>query len=286
MGCSPPAAPPPPPNPLAIDQRFKELCHSEYQLPAIKTLRAGRTLWVYLPMEKPIFELKISEENEASPVPPPSKPPASPPPWSILYLKTEFREKTFFIEYDLIPSTKSAAGDGVSPEHTKEFADAESHLVEAVSRVYFDAKPGEEVDFVVFVIADIKTGIAVKETLYLEDLKRLSTESIPQEEFFQRFLQETWGKKSLVGDATGASLVAQGVSWGDFLSRQIENRIYFKYEKSDFPPGEDVEHEIMGQVAITVGVYNFTDFDSVKLHNLREKKTYDFRKDQLGTFKQ
>ena len=283
LGCSKP------PEPAfrdasEADAALRKLCKTEYQFDVV-TNAVGKTLWLYLPLEKPIFEFALKDK------PPEEKENkeqrGAPPAWMVLSFDSQFREKTFFIEYDIVEATKPSRPyhESVSPTFTETFTEAENHLLTAVTRTHFELKdPKAAPDFVVLVIADVLKGVAVKETFALEDLKKVSVDALPQEEFMKRFLQESFGLKGLVGDKRGLSLDYKEVAWSAFLSEQITNRVYFKFQQSDFPPGPDAGDEVLKIVAQTVGDYQFNDFGQVKLTDLRAKKEYLFQKEQLKTF--
>ena len=282
MGCSKP------PEPRfkdasEADASLRKLCKDEYRYDIV-TNAVGKTLWIYLPLEKPIFEFAL-KEKPGEPKGPANQPAA--PAWVILSFDSQFHDKAFFIEYDIVEGTKPSRPrhESVTPNFTETFSEAENHLITAVSRTHFEIKDAKTApDFVVMVIADVTRGLAIKETFALEDLKKVAVEALPQEEFVKRFIQESFGLKGLVGDKNGASLEYKEVNWPDFLSDQIINRVYFKFQQSDFPPGPDAGDEVLALVAQTVGDYQFNDFEQVKLTDLRAKKDYLFQKEQLKTF--
>ena len=107
---------------------------------------------------------------------------------------------------------------------------------------------------------------------------------IPQEEFVLRNAVELRGDRNAIGDTQGRHLDYQEITWPKFLTQEILHRIRFKYQMSDFKPSEDDETEIITIAAQTLKAYPFSDFTSVKLHNLRTGKEFLFEKKLLETF--
>ena len=85
---------------------------------------------------------------------------------------------------------------------------------------------------------------------------------------------------------TGASLAVTDVSWTDFLTKQMESRIKFKFTQSDFPPKTDPDKAIVEIVANTLRFYPFKDYQGLYLYDLRGKHDMLFNKKQLKTFEE
>jgi hypothetical protein len=70
----------------------------------------------------------------------------------------------------------------------------------------------------------------------------------------------------------------------DFLTKQMVNRIRFKFTQSDFPPQENIEEALIGIIADTNRYYHFKDFTQVRTNDIRTKKKMIFTPKQLDFF--
>ena len=136
------------------------------------------------------------------------------------------------------------------------------------------------------IIADIGTGVAVKSTFYLDDLKQYMTEALPPDEYYLREQNEIFGKKDMIGDTLGSSLEYADIAWTDFLVSQIKNRIKFKFTQSDLTPQSDPDKIIASCAANALRFYPFTGYKGVYLYNIRQKRDMLFNKTQLKTFEE
>ena len=82
-------------------------------------------------------------------------------------------------------------------------------------------------------ITDIKKGIEARYTFYLEDYRMASVEGIPYDEFSKRVLQDSKGSTNYIGDEIGQHLEYNDIFMPDFLTKQMINRIRFKFTQSD-----------------------------------------------------
>ena len=140
-------------------------------------------------------------------------------------------------------------------------------------------------DFFVVIIADTVTGLERKITFYFPDLKRSMTDQFFYEEYSKRILADNpTGNKKIIGDREGNHLKIEEVTWPDFLTRQIINRIRFRYLLSDTPPSENPEDEMLPIIDTTVEAYHFEDFQSAELYDMHADKKYLFDKSQIKTF--
>ena len=282
-------------------RKFVETCKKEYHLDVVlKPLE--HTLWVYLPTEHPIIDYKAAKENAGLP--------KTTPAFSVNSLDGHFDSKAFHFDYDISRGAPSADRNGVSTFYSDEYQQQQNNLMLALFRTYSDLEtvPGDvefadgakdsthktlvknyvktdnPPDFVEIVVADIKKGIETTYIFHFQDLRLTMTGAMPQEEFAKRSISELRGKESIVGDREGKHLEYQEIQWPEFLTKQILNRIRFKYQASDFKPDDDAETQIMSLIAETTRYYHFTDFKSIELHNLRSDTYYHFDRSQLETF--
>lgn len=260
-------------------KKFETKSREDYDLHVI-TKMAGRTMWIYLPTKEPIFDYEAQRENSADAE-------RKPPKFAVQYIDGNFEEQRFFLEYDIINRKKSKKEDyGYSSSYTDTYVKQQNNLFTAISDVFFngDIEEKETPRFFVIVITDIRKGIETRATLYLEDFKRYMSGDLPYDEYMKRFLADTKGGQSMIGDETGSHLEYKDVSMAEFLVKQIINRVNFKFQHSDFEPPDNYDDTIVGIVADTTRYYDFKEFQTVQLFNLRQEKKYLFEKNQLATF--
>lgn len=253
------------------EEKLKAICKKDYNL-GIKTKTVGGTAWVYLPLEHDILKIASSDEKK------------KPRNFAVLFLGGEFGNKKFTFEYDIVPTTKPGKNYGYNTPYTEEYSQKQQYLSTAIFRVYGDTEtvPSEKTPvFLVIVIADIKTGIETKQMLYFEDFRKTMSGAMPHDEYFKRNVFEIQGSKSIVGDSTGKHLEYTDIAFPKFLTEQIIHRINFKYQRSDFQPEDDVFTEIVKIIGEAVKAYNFTDFEHVELHDIRQEQEYLLTKPQI-----
>jgi hypothetical protein len=258
-----------------LQKAFETKCRKDYNLNIITRI-VGRTFWIYAPTDKPLFDFAAE-----SPTPPdPLKKPAK---YDLLYINGFFKENAFNFEYDVIPKTKSdAQNEGIRNEGTDYFNKLYNNLFTAVTETLLD--PKTPISFVVMSITDIKKGIEARYTFFLEDYRKASVEGIPYDEFSKRVLQESKGSTDYIGDEIGQHLEYNDIHMPDFLTKQMINRIRFKFTQSDFPPQENYEEAIIGTIADTNRYYDFKDFKEVHTSDIRTKKKMILTPQQLDFF--
>ena len=301
--------------PSEPEKRLIEICQQDYQL-TVTTRRVGQTLWVYAPVEEPFFYIKVSDEG-----PQPAQPPTEA--MTIHYLEGDFDQEAqaFHLRYDIGLAKKGSPDYGYGMQYSDQFSNMQRYLMTAAGRAYGDTErragqdgeyervdgdvdyldSGENYqhkrlvhsyvktqrvpDFLVLVVADVKTGLEARCYVYLPDLKRGMTDQTFGEEYTRRIVRDNpVGQTDIIGDTTGAHLKMYDLSWSEFLSRQIVYRVRFKYQQSDFPPGDDPQAEIMRVVAATLGAYPWKNFQEIQLDNLAEGKRYSYSKDDLAAY--
>jgi hypothetical protein len=258
-----------------LQKAFETKCHKDYNLNIITRI-VGKTFWIYAPTDKPLFDFAAE-----SPTPPdPLKKPAK---YDLLYINGVFQDNAFNFDYDVIPKTKSdAQNEGIRNEGTDYFNKLYNNLFTAVTETLLD--PKTPISFVVMSITDIKKGIEARYTFYLDDYRKASVEGIPYDEFSKRVLQESKGSTDYIGDEIGQHLEYNDIHMPDFLTKQMINRIRFKFTQSDFPPQENYEDAIIGTIADTTHYYLFKDFKEVHTNDIRAKKKMIITAQQLEFF--
>lgn len=273
------------------EKKLIEICRKDYNF-GVTVKTAGNTVWVYAAGETPILSLKSTKKEDQGSAPafaPSGK-------FSVLFVDGAFDQGAFQIEYDIIPATKSNPLSGYTTSYTDEYTAKDNNLTTAVYRAYSEAAVeslgdvspretrGDTSPFFVVVIADIKTGIETKTVFYFQDLKRYFTGALPADEYMKRRIFEVKGDAVIIGDTAGNHLEQKEISWPEFLTKQMIARINFKYQYSDLKPNANIENDICQVIHQAVAAYDFKDFTSVKLHNLREDKEWLFKPEDLKTF--
>ncbi len=285
----------------AAEEQFLKICHEELKY-EVHVLRAGQSVWVYVPLEENIFDIKSSPKDE-SPKAAPAKS------WSIQFLESKFQDQTFSVSYDIDLTKKYDTSRGIQNKYSDVYSQRQREVLTALTRAYFDVghlpgviifnnpeqqkkqtnlvnayvPPENPPNFFVMVFADIKRGVVTKTITYFPDMKMAMSNppAIPSEEFGKRYVSEIYGNPDIIGDKTGAHLNIEDIRMTDFLAKQIDNRISTKFVRSAFPPTEDVQTEIWNIVAETLKLYQFTDFKNIKLIDLKSEKESLYNKNQL-----
>ncbi len=276
LSCTPKKALFPRPALTELQKKYETKCRKDYKLNVI-TRMVNKTFWIYAPTDKPLFDFAAE-----SPTPPnPTKKPAK---YDLLYINGTFKNNAFNFEYDIVPKIKSnVQSEGVRNEGTDYFNKLYNNLFTAITETLLD--PHTPISFIVMVITDIKKGLEIRYTFYLEDYRMASVEGLPYDEFGKRILQESKGSTDYIGDQIGQHLEYTDIKMPEFLTKQMVNRIRFKFTQSDFPPQENYEDAIIGIIADTTRYYHFKDFLEVRTNDLRTKKKMIFTPGQLDLFR-
>lgn len=286
-GCSPQGSSEPEPASLSqSSQKFLEICRTEYDLnPAIRVL--PNTIYVYLPIEDPILEIAASgSPSEASP--------QGIEKFAIRFLEAATQNDSMVVTYDVGKSKTYPKSEGYGLNYPEGFQAKQRNLYTAFYRSHLDLmadhlpgdveyldsqkqqthegtvrfRPKGVPDFIVFIAADIKTGIEVEAILNFLDFKRYMTQTLPQEEFTLRNVSRVFGDEAIIEDDAGEHVEYKDITWPEFLARQIEGRIRFQYGQSSFPPSDDPQKEITEAIKNTLKAYDSHPFDAVILKNL------------------
>ena len=258
-----------------LQKKFEIKCRKDYNLNCLTRI-VGKTFWIYAPTDKPLFDFAAETPSPPDPLKKPAK-------YNLLYVNGSYQDSAFYFEYDVIPKIKSnLQNEGIRNEGTDYFNKLYNNLFTAVTETLLD--PKTPVSFVVMAITDIKKGIEARYTFYLEDYRMASVEGIPYDEFSKRVLQESKGSKDYIGDEIGQHLEYNDIKMPNFLTKQMVNRIRFKFTQSDFPPQENYEEAIVGTIADTNRYYHFNGFKEVRTDDIRTKKKMIFTPKQLDFF--
>ena len=222
------------------------------------------TLWIYVPFEENLIELKSTKDGPMKVKEVSSKP-------AINFLEANFENNNFVIEYDIGTVRSYPKSFGYSSSYSQKFQALQQGLYMSLLNTFNDVYDDESYqapEFVYIIIADMKTGIEVNSLIYMDDLRHMMH---AQEEFQKRVISEVQGHEKIVGDRTGEHLDLTPITFPEFLAKQMAHRINFKYTRSTFPPSEDALKEIQMQVKTTLELYNFKDFDNIIINNLENE---------------
>ncbi len=261
-------------------KKFEDKCLKDFNL-HVRTRQVNHTFWVYLPIKEPIFDYEVQKEKPPSDSKNPSK-------FTVNFADGKFKNGTFSFEYDIVDKKKSKEEDyGFTSSYTDSYSKIQNNIFTVISDVFFNTKVSsneQDIKFLVVIITDIQKGIETKMTFYLQDFMQYMSGALPYEEYAKRFLADQKGSVSMIGDEIGSHIKYSDVAMEDFLTKQIVNRIRFKFTRSDFPPTTDDDTAIVGLAADALRYYHFENFDHVGLNNLRLDKKYLFGKAQLVNF--
>jgi hypothetical protein len=263
-------------NRLILEAAYPDKCPRSL---SIITRTVGKTLWIYAPFGEPLFTVKASSKNE--------RVERKASPFSLLYLDGLYDEKrNISLSYDIVPDVLPPDPVTYGSAYNEKYAKRRQLIYQGLQETIFNVPAKDAPDFIVVMIADIKTGVGIKNTFYLPDFKKYTAEALPFDEYYFREKNEVFGDESLIEDREGRSLQFTDVKWPDFLIDQMKTRIKFKFTQSDFPPDKDPDKVIAGIAANTLRYYPFTDYTGVYLYNIRAKRDMLFNKLQLKTFEE
>lgn len=259
-GCQPRAVVPIAPTEAA--QKFQSIIDEEFKIP-LTTKETGKTFWVYVPVKENFFIYKAAPNMGTNP----STPKASTKP-SLRFVEARFDTQQFIVNYDISLSTNYATDPGYKTDYSDDFKKKQQYIMSALQRAFEgSAQPPR---FIVMVIADITNGVEMESIIYFDDLLRAMSlvANLPQEEFAKRYVTEFRGNTEIVDNDKGTHLNYRDIAMEEFLSRQIENRVRFKYQQSAFPPSEESRDEILNAAKEALGAYKFTDYKKIEVRNL------------------
>ncbi len=266
-----------PPTSKTQSEAYKKLISlfkDEYQLD-VKTRLIGETLWIYHPMEHPLFKYKVTKKG-------PTKSNQGKEKISIKYLDAVYKDNQFFVEYDIGLAKGYPQSAGYGSDYSEELKSNQRLLLDAIKRSFFDlenlpttAREQRPPKFIVLIVADIKIGMKLTAIMNYSDFEHVNSNPprIPHDEYSKRYINSIEGKTAIIGDLNGKHLDYTDIIWGDFLAKQIVNRTFFKYGKSDFKPSSDSIKELTDIIKATVNAYNYTEFEGASLLNLEDQMT-------------
>jgi hypothetical protein len=160
-------------TPTEAEKKLVAFCQKEGNLNVV-VKRMGLTLWIYVPVADPIFEVKASPDTD--------KAERKVQPFSLLSLESDFSEKYFKFNYDIVPDVLSGEPMSYGSAYNEGYTKKRQLMYQALQESFFNAKDGIQdpaPQFVVIMITDITKGIATKSMVYLQDLRQYISEALP-----------------------------------------------------------------------------------------------------------
>jgi hypothetical protein len=275
-GCAKPTIQTIPPS--EAEKNFIRICKDDYQLDVL-TRQTGETLWIYVPVKFSIVDYKSTDPMFTSFMNKLKK-------FSVQFIDGKFEADAINIDYDISPSKTYSKDRGFTSIYTEEFKKAQRDLYTAIYRGFADSASTADrkaPQFFVIVLADIVKGMEFESIVYWQDLNRAFSNppDLTQEEYAKRYVSDLRGNSNIIGDTAGTHLQYRDISLGEFLTKQIINRINFKFQQSDFTPTDNVTDEILAIIRETTQAYQFTGFQTIKLHNLVDDSSYVLEANKL-----
>jgi len=206
-------------TPSEAEKKLTAFCLKEGDLNVV-TRRLNQTLWIYVPLKEPIFDVKPSRDT--------GKTERALQPWSLLSLQTEYSEKYFKFNYDVINDVLAPEPTTYGSSYNETYTKKRQLIYQALQESFFNAAEAKHDPmplFVVIMVADITRGVATQSTIYLRDLRQYVTEVIPPYEYYMREQNEIVGNEGLLNDTLGRHVPYAEVTWTNFLTKQIETRL-------------------------------------------------------------
>jgi hypothetical protein len=262
-------------TPTEAEKKLVAFCLKEGNL-NVTVKRIGLTLWIYAPIEQAIFDIKVSPDK--------GKTERKIAPLSLLSLQTDFSEKYFKLNYDVVPDVLAPEPVSYGSSYNELYTKKRQLMYQALQESFFNAKeaPKDPVPlFAVIMIADVTKGIATKSIVYLRDLRQYVSEVLPPDEYYMREINEIVGKEGLIQDKLGKNVPYAEITWPYFLIEQMKTRIKYKFTNADISDQTVPADEVARAAANTLRFYPFGDYTGVLLYDVRAKKELNLTKDLL-----
>jgi PBP1b-binding outer membrane lipoprotein LpoB len=282
------------------EKKFLKIMREDNKLP-VQLFTVEKTIWIYLPMEEDLVDYHGTEPSDEA---------KSKKQFTISTFEGDHKESQYRFMMDITDGIKTAKDPGYKSDASEAFIKNRLAIYGAIAEAFFDINEiagdrhfldkardekrqqmlqnyipkGEEPEFIVVVIASIKKGLAYKTVLNINDYKLYRSEVLTSDEYNMREISELYGDQKLVNDTLGKSVQIKPITWTWFFIEQIKNRVNFKFLHSDFPPEKDLVIEIASIIADTFRYYDYTDYSSVLIKDLRKNESYTFNKPDISSF--
>jgi len=138
-----------------------------------------------------------------------------------------------------------------------------------------------EILFFVEIYADVKSGVVLATTSYLNDIKKFFCGVLPLEEYSKRITQDIVESSKLVGDKAGAYIQYRDITMGEFLSKLIAQRIRY-YFQGDYKISKPVKIAVQDIIRETLNSYKFEDYLLVQIKDLSTDDLITLTKNEVG----
>ncbi|MFO8052747.1 MAG: hypothetical protein R6U54_02145 [Candidatus Omnitrophota bacterium] len=247
-----------------LEQKIKNIINKDLGIKTVSK-QVGKTLYIYIPVEKTVVRLIRSKKD--------SNPPS--------VFDSFYKDEIFILKYtdkNLPPQRK------FFKNITTYFTDYMQSTQQRIMNILYGAinDISDDIDFFVIYISDISGGIEVKQTIFVKDLKRSAAGALPWMEFNKRVLIESIGDKKIIGDRLGEHLDYEEIKLGDFISDLLIYNL-FQSEKPKGQKVSDYAQEVFYQI---VKDYKFNDYKYLLLEDVvseKDKIIYPFELNETAT---
>lgn len=243
-----------------LNPSLVKIADEEYHIHIMSTL-AGRTLWIYLPVQEDIFieaDPNKSEEDTKR--------------FEVNSIEGYLKDGTMGFQYDaqeLPEDIKERQKTTFNPN----VSDKINKVLRSVRRVLFSLKRHkDEPQFFVMAVADTKKGIEMITITFVDDFKKAFYEIISWTEYQHRAVQNIGLSFEAIGDLEGKHLKLQDMDFRSFLIEQMKQRIRIKFNHPEVEKGTDVDREVIKSIKKVLEIYKFEDFSFLELKNLFTSK--------------
>jgi hypothetical protein len=236
-----------------LSQSLERILREEYHIPIVSKL-SGQTLWIYLPIEDEIF-IESDKPREYVKL------------FEIKSAEGNLQGGILSVDYDVreIPESRERQDKKFNPE----VSDKINKVLRAIRRVLFSLKRGEDdPKFFVIAASDIKNGIDIIYTTYIDDLRKAFYGIISWTEYQHRNVEDIKFSPGAIGDKEGRHIEFRDINFMEFVVRQIQQRVYSKFNRPQVKKGVDIDKEVLKTVRKMLEIYKVEDFLLVSLKNL------------------
>jgi hypothetical protein len=252
------------------ETKFVQICRDEYNWD-VNTKFIGNTFWIYLPYQKDIFRFEANRFAQTTRC-------------AVGHVEGDFSDRRFYFEYEVMSLSKSPEDKGYTQNFVEEIHEDFNNLWNVIYRVYFNAE--EQPEFFVIVMADIKNGVEMIQTMYNKDLKKGYDSIFSPDEFSKRILRDIKGSLAIINDKTGRHLTYGTTNLSQFLTKQIVQRIQFESVAINSKLCSAPEDEILKIISYCIRTYEFGDFSEATLKNLSSGSQITISRSDLEEIKE
>lgn len=236
-----------------IVESLTTICKKEFSIRIVVNL-AKQTLYVYLPLEEEIF-IESDKPQEYLKL------------FEVTSIESSFHDDTISFGYNIkaIPEAKEAQNKKINPLVSKKM----QQVFSALRRVLFSLKHSEDgPKFFIIATADIKNGVEILETTYIDDFRKVLYGMLSWTEYQHRSLQDIKISLEAIGDLEGKHLEFRDVDFSEFLVEQIKQRLRIKFNRPEVEKGADIDREVLKSIKNVLEIYNFKEVNLLELNNL------------------